>query len=82
MKIQNVVRGAFNKFQATGISLRRQRLPAGKLLPLFNIMSLGKLTQSSKRFTSRHDARDTEISVSDAEKFRTHAAELLDFHLI
>jgi len=36
-------------------------------LPLFN-MSLGKLTQRSKRFTSRHEARGTEISVSDAEE--------------
>jgi len=31
-------------------------------------MSLGKLTQRSQRFTSRYDARGTEISVSDAEE--------------
>ena len=31
-------------------------------------MSIGKLTQRSQRFTSRHDARGTEISVSDAEE--------------
>ena len=49
-------------------------------LPLFNRMSLDKLTQGSQRFTSRHDARGTEISVSD--KFRTRAAERLDFYLI
>jgi len=31
-------------------------------------MSLGKLPQRSQRFTSRHDACGTEISVSDAEE--------------
>jgi len=30
-------------------------------------MSLGKLTQCSQRFTSRHEARGIEISVIDAE---------------
>jgi len=39
-------------------------------LPLFNRMSLGKLTQRSQRFTSRHDARGIEISVNDAERVR------------
>jgi len=31
-------------------------------------MSLDRLTQRSQRFTSRHDARGTDISVSDAEE--------------
>jgi len=38
------------------------------LLSLFNIMPLGKLTQRSEHFTSRHDARGTEISINDAEE--------------
>jgi len=50
------------------IFFKRQRLPAGKRFYHFSIVSLGKLTQRSQRFTSRHDARGTEICVSDAEE--------------
>jgi len=61
------LQGAFNKFQT--ISFKKTTVASRKtFLPLFNRMSLGKLTQRSQRFTSRHDVRGTEISVSDDEE--------------
>jgi len=51
------------------ISFKKTTVASRKtFLPLFNRMSVGKFTQRSQRFTSRHDASGIEISVSDAEE--------------